>query len=68
VFENNVLMRIYGPKRDEIIGWRKLCKELKFVLINKYYSHDKLKEDEMGRACNTYEREEECIRGFCRKS
>jgi hypothetical protein len=25
VFENNVLRRIFGPKRDEVIGgWRKL--------------------------------------------
>jgi hypothetical protein len=26
LFENRVLRRIFGPKRDEIIGdWRKLC-------------------------------------------
>jgi hypothetical protein len=28
VFENRVLRRILGPKRDEMIGgWRKLCNE-----------------------------------------
>jgi hypothetical protein len=28
VFENGVLRRIYGPKRDEVMGrWRKLCNE-----------------------------------------
>jgi len=28
VFENRVLMRIFGPKRDEVIGeWRKLRNE-----------------------------------------
>jgi hypothetical protein len=28
VFENRVLRRIFGPKRDEVIGgWRKLCEE-----------------------------------------
>jgi cytoplasmic iron level regulating protein YaaA (DUF328/UPF0246 family) len=28
VFENRVLRRIFGPKRDEVIGdWRKLHKE-----------------------------------------
>jgi hypothetical protein len=28
VFENRVLKRIFGPKRDEVIGgWRKLHKE-----------------------------------------
>jgi hypothetical protein len=29
VFENRVLRRIFGPKRDEVIGgWRKLHEEL----------------------------------------
>jgi hypothetical protein len=28
VFENRVLRRIFGPKRDEVTGeWRKLLKE-----------------------------------------
>jgi hypothetical protein len=28
VFENKVLRRIFGPKRDEMTGeWRKLCNE-----------------------------------------
>jgi hypothetical protein len=27
VFENRVLRRIFGPKRDEVIGWRKLHRE-----------------------------------------
>jgi hypothetical protein len=28
VFENRVLRRIFGPKRDEVMGgWRKLLKE-----------------------------------------
>jgi hypothetical protein len=28
VFENRVLRRIFGPKRDEMTGdWRKLCEE-----------------------------------------
>jgi hypothetical protein len=27
VFENRVLGRIYGPKRDEVTGWRKLHEE-----------------------------------------
>jgi hypothetical protein len=28
MFENRVLTRIFEPKRDEIIGWRKLHEEL----------------------------------------
>jgi hypothetical protein len=27
VFENRVLRRIFGPKRDEVTGWRKLHNE-----------------------------------------
>jgi hypothetical protein len=43
VFENRVLRRIFGPKRDEVTGeWRKLkqapqCGASYFVLIPKYY-------------------------------
>jgi hypothetical protein len=40
VFENRVLRRIFGPKRDEVTGeWRKLHnKELYiFILLPKYY-------------------------------
>jgi hypothetical protein len=39
VFENRVLRRIFGPKRDEVTGeWRKLRnEELRwFVLFAKY--------------------------------
>jgi hypothetical protein len=27
VFENRVLRRIFGPKRDEVAGWRKQLNE-----------------------------------------
>jgi hypothetical protein len=40
VFENKVLRRIFGPKRDEVAGeWRKVaqCGALYFVLLSKYY-------------------------------
>ena len=30
----------------------------------KILSGDKIKEDEMGRACDTHDREEKCILGF----
>jgi uncharacterized membrane protein len=50
VFENRVLGRIFGPKRDEVTGdWRKLHNEE----IHKPYSSPSIirmiKEDEMGR-------------------
>jgi hypothetical protein len=39
VFENRVLRRIFGLKRDEAMGeWRKLCnEELHILVIPKYY-------------------------------
>jgi hypothetical protein len=38
VFENRVLRRLFGPKRDEVTGeWRKLHnEELHVVLFAKY--------------------------------
>jgi hypothetical protein len=62
VFENRVLRRIFGPKRDEVMGdWRKLHNE---ELHNLYCSPNitrmmKIK-DEMGRVCSTNGGEEEC--------
>jgi hypothetical protein len=39
VFENRVLRRIFGPKRDEVTGeWRKLHNGASyFILLPKYY-------------------------------
>jgi hypothetical protein len=56
VFENKVLWRIFGPKRDEVTGeWRRL--------------HNKeVKKTEMGRTCGTYGGEERCIQGFSGKT
>jgi hypothetical protein len=66
VFENRLLRKIFGPKRDELIGgWRKLHYE---ELHNLYSSpgtiikyNDQVKEDEMGRTCSTNGEEEERI-------
>jgi hypothetical protein len=52
VFENRVLRRIFGPKRDEVTGeWRKLHKEGS-VLLTQYFSGDKIEKNEMGGACS----------------
>jgi hypothetical protein len=53
VFENRMLRRIFGPKRDEVTGdWRTLHKEdLITVLFAK--QNDQVKKCEMGRACST---------------
>jgi hypothetical protein len=50
VFENRVLRRIFGQKRDEVIGsWRKL------------HNEELHKEDEMDGACSTHGDKDECI-------
>jgi hypothetical protein len=53
VFENRVLKRICGPKRDEVTGkWRTLHNEL-FDPYS-YYFGDKIEKNEMGGARSTY--------------
>jgi hypothetical protein len=67
VFENRVLRRIFGPKRDEVIGeWRKIHIE---ELNNLYSSPNivrviKIEKNEMGEACNAYGGEEMRMQGF----
>jgi hypothetical protein len=54
VFENRVLRRIFGPKRDEVTGdWRRLHKE-DLNDITKYYSGEQIKKNEVGGVCSTY--------------
>jgi hypothetical protein len=54
VFENRMLRRIFGPKRDDLAGG---CTKL---LHNspKYYYCDQIREVEMGGTCNTHEGDE----------
>jgi len=55
VFENRVLRRIFGPRRDEVTGeWRKLHNE---ELSDLYCSPNivrVIKKNEMGGACSAY--------------
>jgi hypothetical protein len=51
VFENRVLRRIFGPKRDEVTGeWRKLHTK-SFMICT--FRQGEGEEDGMGRACST---------------
>jgi hypothetical protein len=65
VFENRVLRRIFGPKRDEVTGeWRMLHNE---ELHNLYSSPDiirQVKANGVGRACGTHGRGEKSVQGF----
>jgi hypothetical protein len=60
VLENRVLRRVFGSKRDEVTGeWRKLHNEE----LNDWYSLPnigKIEKNEMGGACSTYGRGENC--------
>jgi hypothetical protein len=67
VFENRVLRRIFGLKREEVRGdWRKLhSKELhNFYQSTRYNKADKFKENEVGRACGIHERGEKSVQGY----
>ena len=56
VFENKVLWRIFGPRRDEVTGeWRRMYNEqLNSVLLTQYCAGDKMEKNEMGWACGAY--------------
>jgi len=51
VFENRVLRRVFGPKREEVtVEWRKLHNEE----LTQYCSGDKIDKNEMGGSCNMH--------------
>ena len=55
VFENTVLRRIFGPRRDEVTGeWRRLHNEELNVLLTQYCAGDKIVKNEVGWACGAY--------------
>jgi hypothetical protein len=59
VFENRVLRRIFGPKRDGVTGgWRKLHNE---ELHNLYNFNYKVEKDEVGGTCGMNGGEEERV-------
>jgi len=55
VFENRVLRRIFGPKRDEVTGSReKYIMRSLMICSHPYFSGDQIEKNEMGGACSTY--------------
>ena len=54
VFENRVLRRVFGPKRDGVTGeWRKLHNE-EMNDLTQYCAGGEIETNEMGRACGAY--------------
>ena len=55
-FENEVLRKIFVPKREEVTGGRKNCVKEIFivVLLLPRYEDGQVKEDEIGGAPGTY--------------
>jgi len=67
MFENRVLRRIFGPKRDKVTReWRKLHNgELNVsTSMRCCCSGDEIEKNEMGGACSAYGGEERHIQGF----
>jgi len=65
VFENRVFRRVFGSKRDEVIGeWRKLHnEELRDFTLTEYYAGGKIEKSEMGGACGACGGGERCAQG-----
>jgi hypothetical protein len=64
LFENRVLRRIFGPRRDEVTGeWRKSHNE---ELHNLYSTPDirQVKTNAVGGACGTHWREKKNVQSF----
>jgi hypothetical protein len=58
VFENRVLMNVFGPKGDEVTGsWRKFYNEELHNLCSTS-NNDKIEEDNMGGACRAHRGDE----------
>jgi hypothetical protein len=66
VFENRVLRRIFGPKRDEVMEeWRKLHSgRFIILLITRYYWADQIKENTVVMACGMRGSGEKSVQGF----
>ena len=64
MFENRVLRRVFGPKRDEVTGeWRKLHSEELSALYSLPNIVRKIEKNVMGGACGACGGGEMCAQG-----
>jgi hypothetical protein len=64
VFENRVLRKIFGPKRDGITGGNGedyVLRSLMVCILHKYYLGVRIEKNEIGGACSTYGGEERYV-------
>jgi hypothetical protein len=61
VFENEELRRIFGPKKQEVVGgWGRLHNEELYQML----LEDEVKVNQVGGICSTHGRYEKCIQNF----
>jgi len=65
VFENRVLRRVFGPKRDEVTGKGEnyIMRSLGIFILTQYCAGGKIEKNEMGEACGVYTEGERCAQG-----
>ena len=71
VFENRVLRRIFGHKRDEVTGEYRKLRELELNDLNSspsIFSGDQIKTNEIGVECSTHGREKTYAQDFDRET
>jgi hypothetical protein len=68
MFENKLLRRVFGPKRDEVTrDWGELLNGRSIVCTLRQMS-DQIKENEMGEVCSAYGEDEKCVQNFAWKA
>ena len=59
-FDSRGLRKIFRPEREEVAGgWRQIARfrVSSFALLTKFYSGDKIEDNEMGGTCGTFREE-----------
>jgi hypothetical protein len=66
VFENRVLRRVCGPKRDEVTGNGEsyIMRSWMICIFTQYCAGDKIEKNEMGGTCGAYGGAERCAKGI----